>query len=77
MVLLFLAVLLLVMVAVFVYLKNVSKTQAPKDDDSTEAIKKEMATLMTELKKLYEKNAALIDENQKLSAKVKDLEKKQ
>ena len=40
-------------------------------DGSVESMKKEIAILMAELKKLYERNAELTRENDKLSAAAK------
>ena len=42
-------------------------------DDSAEGLKKEIALLMAELKKLYEKNAELVGQNKTLSDEVKRL----
>ncbi|OIO38929.1 MAG: hypothetical protein AUJ71_01885 [Candidatus Omnitrophica bacterium CG1_02_49_16] len=61
--------------SILAVLKNIF-SKKPATDASANAMKKEIAMLMTELKKLYERNAELTNENNKLKAALEAREQK-
>jgi len=77
MVLVILVLVLFSFIAVYaLYSKNSQSKAAVNDETSPEFIKREVAALMDEFKKLYEKNAQLTKENDALKAKITKIEGK-